>query len=286
MRHSIDKENLSLDLLIKKQGHKFDHGHLLVLSGDAGKTGAARLAARGGLRIGAGLVTLAAPPDACAEIAAQITAVMLRAVADHLALESVVKDKRVNAIAVGPGFGLTEEKAALLECVLTHPRRTVLDADALTLIARHSALFQRLHPDCVLTPHDGEFARLFPDLARRGEKRDEDETQRADAVKLAARRAGCCILLKGVHTLVASPSGEIAVHSAEGPAAAPWLATAGSGDVLTGFIGGLLAKGATPFDAATQSAWLHAACARQFGPGLIAEDLPEQLPAVFRDLLS
>lgn len=286
MRHSITKENLSPDLLVKKQGHKFDYGHLLVLSGDAGKTGAARLAARGGLRIGAGLVTLAAPPDACAEIAAQITAVMLRAVADHLALERVLKDERINAVALGPGFGLSEENAALLKSVLTHPRRTVLDADALTLIARHTALFQLLHQNCVLTPHDGEFARLFPDLARHGESQGEDETQRANAVKMAAQRAGCCILRKGVHTLIASPDGEVAEHRAEGPAAAPWLATAGSGDVLTGFIGGLLAKGATPFDAATQAAWLHAACARHFGPGLIAEDLPEQLPAVFRDLFS
>ena len=285
MRNSIIEKSLSLELLAKTHGHKFDYGHLLVLSGDAGKTGAARLAARGGLRIGAGVVTIAAPPDACPEIAAQITAVMLRPFADQIALAQVLEDQRINAVAIGPGLGVSAEKAALVRAVLDARRRTVLDADALTLIAQDGALSERLHDDCVLTPHNGEFARLFPDLSLQNADAASDEKDRADTLGVAARRAGCTVLQKGANTIIAAPGGEVAVHRAEGLTAAPWLATAGSGDVLTGFIGGLLARGADPFEAASNAAWLHAACARQFGPGLIAEDLPEQLPSVLHRLL-
>lgn len=282
MLKEITKDSLSRDLLIKTTGHKYDYGHLLVLSGGAGRSGAARLAAYGALRMGAGLVTIAAPPDTCPEIAAQITALMLCPVADDAALSGVLEDPRINAIAIGPGLGLSDEHAALVACVLKQKRRTVLDADALTLIAREKALFDLLHKECVLTPHDGEFARLFPDLANH--RKDEEEQRRVGEIVQAVNRVGCCILRKGANTLISGPDGRSVVHRATGENAAAWLATAGSGDVLTGFIGGLLAKGAKPFDAATHAAWLHAACARRFGAGLIAEDLPEELPAVLREL--
>jgi ADP-dependent NAD(P)H-hydrate dehydratase / NAD(P)H-hydrate epimerase len=162
----------------------------------------------------------------------------------------------------------------------------VLDADALTLLSRDPALFAALHPDCILTPHAGEFARLFPDIAA---KLAEPATKgpaysKVDATREAAKRAGCTVLYKGPDTVIADPSGRCAINSAHYDRAAPWLATAGSGDVLAGFIAGLLARSFAPFDAACTAAWLHVEAARAFGPGLIAEDLPEMLPRVFRDL--
>ena len=162
----------------------------------------------------------------------------------------------------------------------------VLDADALTLIAGEGGLQGRIGGRCILTPHGGEFARLFPDLAQRLSQRSETGPawSRIDAAREAALRAGATVLLKGPDTVIADPTGEVAVNSAAYDRAAPWLATAGSGDVLAGFITGALARGASPFEAACAGAWLHVEAARRFGPGLIAEDLPEQLPAVFRSL--
>lgn len=162
----------------------------------------------------------------------------------------------------------------------------MLDADALTLIARAPSLFAALHAGCVLTPHAGEFARLFPDIAAR---LAEPATRgpacsKVEATREAAARAGCVVLFKGPDTVIAAPDGRCALHAAAHDRAAPWLATAGSGDVLAGFITGLLARGFTPFDAACAGAWLHVDCALSFGPGLIAEDLPEELPRVFRAL--
>lgn len=258
--------------------HKYDHGHALVVSGGVGHGGAARLAARGALRIGAGLVTLGCPPAAILENAAHLNAIMLARIDGADALTDLLQDKRLNALCIGPGLGLSERAGDLLEAALAAHRATVLDADALTLLSKSGALFSCLHSNCVLTPHRGEFARLFPELA--------DLTQ-ADTLLLArqaAARAGCTVLLKGPVTAIAEPEGICATSVATGEHAAPWLATAGSGDVLAGFITGLLARGFAPRDAAASGAWLHAECARHFGAGLIAEDLPETLPAVFREL--
>ncbi len=163
----------------------------------------------------------------------------------------------------------------------------VLDADALTEFRDDpETLFGMLHEGCVLTPHEGEFGRLFPDIlaklsapATRG-----PAYSKVDATREAAKRAGCVVLFKGADTVIAEPSGRCAINSAHYERAAPWLATAGSGDVLAGFITGLLARGFAPMEAAETAAWLHVECALKFGPGLIAEDIPEQLPAVFRDL--
>lgn len=272
--------------LAKREGHKFSHGHAILLGGGPGQGGAARLAARAALRAGAGLVTLACPPEAVPENAARLEAVMLRPVADAAGLEALLADARISALCLGPGLGLTARAAALVETALGAGRRLVLDADALTLLGREAALMARLHWRCVLTPHGGEFARLFPDLAERlaAPQANGALFSKLEATREAAKRCGAVVLFKGADTVIAAPDGQAVIHSAHGPRAAPWLATAGSGDVLAGIITGLLARGFSPFQAAETGAWLHVECARSFGPGLIAEDLAEELPKVFRGL--
>ncbi len=310
------------------QEHKYSHGHALILSGPSGRGGAARLAARGALRIGAGVVTVGCPPDAIPEHAARLDAVMLRGVADGLALEERLADQRINALCLGPGLGLEARGREVVAVALGVPagsppppspphegeggrvgpgaaqddqslplprvgrgegrgaRRVVLDADALTILSQNPDLFAALHEGCVLTPHAGEFARLFPDIAEKlaAPAAKGPAYSKVDATREAAARAGCVVLYKGPDTVIADPSGRCAINSAHYDRAAPWLATAGSGDVLAGFITGLLARGFSPFDAACTGAWLHVECALSFGPGLIAEDLPEELPKVFRAL--
>jgi hydroxyethylthiazole kinase-like uncharacterized protein yjeF len=267
--------------------HKYTHGHALILSGGVGRGAAARLAARGALRIGAGLVTVGPPPSAIIENAAQLNAIMLRPVADADALAEILMDDRINALCLGPGLGVGARTLGLVAAALTAKRSAVLDADALTSFAEDPPkLFALTHEHCVLTPHMGEFARLFPDIAA---KLDEPATNgpaysKVDAAREAAARAGCVVLLKGPDTVIAGPEGRAAINSAHYDHAAPWLATAGSGDVLAGMITGLLARGFAPMAAAETATWLHVEAARKFGPGLIAEDLPEMIPAVFRDL--
>ncbi len=275
----LDGQSVSPGMISKSpHAHKYAHGHALVLSGGVGQGGAARLAARGALRIGAGLVTLGCPPAALLENAIALDAVMTRKVADSAALEELLLDTRINALCIGPGLGMSDERHGLIEAGLKSARATVLDADALTLIGRDPTLFGFLHLGCVLTPHAGEFARLFPDLPT------TRAASRIEAVQRAAARAGCTVLLKGADTVIASPDGQVSINTATCDDAAPWLATAGSGDVLAGFITGLLARGFEPTDAAQTAVWLHAEAARSFGPGLIAEDLPGELPKVFRAL--
>ena len=271
----------------KHNGHKFLHGHALILSGGSGKTGAARLAARAALRIGAGLVTLGVPGSAQMEVASQVTAVMLRRAGTPEELARALGDKRINAVCLGPGLGVDRART-LVEVALKDQRRPcVLDADALSAFEGvPEALFAMLHKKSVLTPHGGEFARLFPEIA---EKLAAPATKgpaysKVDATRDAAKRAGCVVLFKGPDTVIAAPDGRCSINSAHYDRAAPWLATAGSGDVLAGFITGLLARGFAPMQAAETAAWLHVECARSFGPGLIAEDLPEELPKVFCEL--
>jgi len=273
-----------LDRLRKGVGHKFGHGHALVVSGGAGLGGAARLAARGALRVGAGLVTLAVAPEAMVENAAQVTAIMLAEAGPGAALAAVLEDGRINALCVGPGLPRGERAAARVRACLEAGRRSVIDAGALTHLAGDDGLRGSVHEGCVLTPHDGEFARLWPDLAARlaGGVTEGPAFSRIDAVRAAASRIGAVVLLKGPDTVIAAPDGSVRVHSAAYGRAAGWLATAGSGDVLAGIVTGLMARGMTPFDAAAMGAWLHVEAARAFGPGLIAEDLPEMLPPVFR----
>ena len=270
-----------------RAAHKYDFGHVLVPSGGKGRSGAARLAARAALRIGAGLVTLGAPPAAMAEIAGQITALMLTELADADALKDMLWDTRLNVLCMGPGLGEDYRARTMVEAALELRRAIVLDADGLSMFRNDPAnLFALLHEACVITPHGGEFRRLFPDIAEKLAKpaRRGPAYSKVDATREAARRAGCIVLFKGADTVIAAPDGACALHAALHERAAPWLATAGSGDVLAGMVAGLMARGFAPMAAAECAAWLHVECAREFGPGLIAEDLPEMLPQVLRAL--
>ena len=253
--------------------HKYDRGHCLVISGGSETTGASRLAAIAVARSGAGLTTIAAPADAARVHAAHLTSIMVRAFTDSAGLAELLKDRRRSALVIGPGLGLDQDAQDQLDLALIAGRPSVLDADALTLIARTQPW--PLPPHIVLTPHGGEFARLFPDiaasLARAG---------KLAATRAAAARAGCIVLFKGPDTVIASPVGRAVIDMT----APPTLATAGSGDVLAGLIGGLLAQGHEPFDAAVTAVALHAAAARHLGTGLLADDLPLAIPAVMRAL--
>ncbi len=281
-----------LDLISKERGggHKFDHGHVIVFAGGVGQGGAGRLAARAALRAGAGLVTLLCPPSALQENACQLTAIMLRSLSGAEGLDAVADD-RVTGFCLGPGMGVSGQTRDRVLAVLarrsTDPSRrnpaVVLDADALTSFADCPAnLFSAVHDRVALTPHEGEFARLFPDLAMAG----RGSRSKIDAVREAAARAGCVVLLKGPDTVIAAPDGAASLHAAVYGRSAPWLATAGAGDVLAGLIAGLAApQGAGDlFRMAEVAAFLHVECARAFGPGLIAEDLTESLPGVLKAL--
>jgi hydroxyethylthiazole kinase-like uncharacterized protein yjeF len=278
------------DLRKPRIAHKYSHGHALILSGGPGKGGAARLAARAALRIGAGAVTLLCPPAALAENAARLDAIMLDTCAHAAALREQLADKRVRVVLLGPALGLAQDQADLVGAALAGASEcgVVLDADAITHLARDPILKAALHTGCVLTPHAGEFARLCPDIAARLDAPAQagPAYSKLDATRDAARALGCTIVFKGPDTVIATPDGQVALHAACYDRAAPWLATAGSGDVLAGMICGLLARGYTPFDAACWGAWLHADCALAFGPGLTADDLPDMLPRVLAQLIA
>lgn len=264
-------------------GHKYDRGHAVVISGPMANTGAARLGARGALRIGAGLVTLASPRAALATNAAHVTAIMISPFDGSSELASILADARKNAILVGPGLGTDQKGRVLVEVALQSSAAVVIDADGLTSFAASQGMAsltehrERLVAQIagrdravVMTPHEGEFKRLFPDLA--GSK--------IERARAAAQRTGAIVVLKGPDTVIAAPDGRAAINEN----APPWLATAGSGDVLAGFITGLLAQHMPAFEAACAAVWLHGECANRFGPGLIAEDLPEVLPKVLTAL--
>jgi hydroxyethylthiazole kinase-like uncharacterized protein yjeF len=264
----------------KIDGHKYARGHAVVVSGDMAATGAARLAARGALRAGAGLVTLASPRDALAINASALTAVMIRAIDTKAEFADMLGDKRLNACVIGPGAGVGERTRDLVLAALAAQRGLVLDADALTSFAEvpdhlFDAIKASSYPQVVLTPHQGEFKRLFS-----GIDSIYSLHSKLELVRAAAERSRAIVLLKGPDTVVASPDGRAAI-SANAP---PWLATAGAGDVLAGIIAGFLAQGVAVFEAACMATWMHGEAGSEAGPGLIAEDLPEVLPAVFRRL--
>lgn len=257
-------------------GHKYSRGHAVVVSGPASRTGAARLAARGALRAGAGLVTVAAPSDAMATHAAHLTAIMLLLMNGPAGLASILADERRNAVVMGPALGVGDHTVALVDTALQSHAAVVLDADGLTSFAnRRVALDERIKArssPVVLTPHEGEFARLFPEHAK--------ERSKVERARRAAAASGAVVVLKGPDTVVAAPDGKAAIATN----APPQLATAGSGDVLAGIVGGLLAQGMEGFSAATAAVWLHGEAGKTRGRGLIAEDIAEALPAVFAAL--
>src|SRR5882672_8991950 len=231
---------------------------------------------RGALRVGAGLASVASPPDAIAVNAAQLTAIMVKPFDGPKGLSALLADKRFNAAAIGPGSGVGARTQDLVAAVLASGAAAVLDADALTSFAEDpNALFRQLRQSCVLTPHEGEFERVFPQLLN-------ELPSKLAAAREVARLAGCVLLLKGPDTIIAGPDGRAAINAN----APPWLATAGAGDVLTGMIAGLMAQGMNPFEAASAAAWLHGEAATRFGPGLIAEDIAEQLPGVLKAMMT
>jgi ADP-dependent NAD(P)H-hydrate dehydratase / NAD(P)H-hydrate epimerase len=262
--------------------HKYARGAALVLSGPAHQTGAARLAARACLRAGAGIVSIASPIDSVAVNAAHLTAVMVAPFVGLQGFEALIADARRRAIALGPGAGVGLELRKLVIAALTRSaqgRTIVLDADALTSFAGEAeklgAVIARGGHAAIMTPHEGEFAKLFAGAP--GVEAEDDKLARARA---AARLTGAVVVLKGPDTVVAAPDGRASI----GWDLPPTLATAGSGDVLTGFVAGLAAQGVPAFEAASAGVWLHGAAARTFGPGLISEDLPEALPGILREL--
>jgi NAD(P)H-hydrate epimerase len=278
--------------------HKYTRGHAIVVSGPAESTGAARMGARAALRVGAGLVSLVGSASATAINATHATAVMVRAVASNAALAEALADERRNAVLIGPGAGVGVATAGTVLTILASAAGVVLDADAITSFAQNGAeapvkaaglgFVVRAEPDptaqalfdaikgrksaVVLTPHEGEFRRLFGDLP--GSK--------LDRARQAAAASGAVVILKGPDTVIAAPEGRAAINDN----APPWLATAGSGDVLAGLVTGLLAQRMPAFEAACAAVWLHGECASAFGIGLIAEDLPETLPQVLRKLFA
>jgi len=278
-------------------GHKYSRGHAVVVSGPAQSTGAARMGARAALRVGAGLVTVAGSATATAVNATHLTAVMVKAIGADAALSEFLADERHNAVLIGPGAGVGSATAATVTTVLASPAAVVLDADALTSFAAAAGeeatatstfgfvargaeprptpetLFRAITARTaavVLTPHEGEFTRLFGKLA--GSK--------LDRARRAAAQSGAVVILKGPDTVIAAADGQAAINDN----APPWLATAGSGDVLAGLVTGLLAQRMPAFDAACAAVWLHGECANHLGLGLIAEDLPEALPRVLQAL--
>jgi len=253
----------------RQDGNKYSRGHALV-SGGYPVTGAARMAARAAARVGAGLTTVAVPQVALPIYAAALTSIMVAPLAAPADFDALLGDPRVTAFLIGPGAGVGAPTRARTLSLLATRRATVIDADAITSFKdEQSALMQAISGPCVLTPHEGEFRRLF-----------DPAGDKLTRTRRAAARSGAVIVLKGCDTVIAAPDGR-AIINANAP---PSLATAGSGDVLSGIVLGLLAQGIDPFLAAAAAVWLHGAAAADFGPGLIAEDLPDLLPAVIRRL--
>ena len=256
-------------------GHKYDKGHALVVSGGASSTGAARLAARGALRAGAGLVTIVCTPDALAAHAARLDAIMTH---DFENFEDVLQDERRNAVCIGPGNGVGRATRSRVLLTLEAGRACVLDADAITSFQdRAEKLFKAIgETPCVITPHAGEFGRLFGHLREQLEEELERSPSKLELARAAAKASGAVLVFKGADTVIAAPDGRAAINEN----APVYLATAGSGDVLSGMITGLLAQNMAAFEAACCGVWMHGEAANIFGPGLIAEDLPETLPKV------
>lgn len=261
---------------LKIDGHKYDRGHSVVVSGPMESTGAARLAARTALRSGSGLVTVATSKAAFYINAAQLTSVMVAPYDGPAGLADLLADPRVTAALIGPGAGSDGDVRDLVSSVLASEATAVLDAEGLTAFSEApSELFDQIKArpaPTIMTPHEGEFKKVFPEL--------DDEPSKLERARRAAEMSGAVVILKGPDTVVAAPD-SLASVSENAP---PWLATAGSGDVLAGLVTGLLGQGMAAFDAAAAAVWIHGELAVAFGPGLIADDMPDLLPGVLQRL--
>ena len=247
--------------------HKYTRGHLAVFSGGRLATGAARLSATAGLKAGAGLVTVAGTAEALAAHSAHLTAIMMKAIEKAQDLSKWLKDARIHAFVIGPAFGDLKKARRYIQLLALGKQPVVLDADGITAFRdRPEVLFDAFaegEPRLVMTPHEGEFRRLFPDLA------EDLSLSKVDRALIAARRSNAVIVYKGADTVIASPDGRAAINN-DAPS---WLATAGSGDVLAGIIGAHLAQGMPAFEAAAAGVWRHGKTAIAVGEGLTAEDL-------------
>jgi ADP-dependent NAD(P)H-hydrate dehydratase / NAD(P)H-hydrate epimerase len=254
---------------LQRTANKYSRGHVLI-SGGYPITGAARMAARAAARIGAGLTSIAVPEAALPIYAAALQSIMVQPLSSPQEFERLLQDPRYSGFLIGPGAGVNEATRERALRMLATGRPVLLDADAISVFAADpSQLFNAIRGPCVLTPHEGEYQRLFSDT--------DDKLSRA---RQAAVRSQCIIVLKGADTVIASPDGRAVINS-NAPAT---LATGGSGDVLGGLILGLLGQGMDAFMAACAAVWLHGAAATTFGPGLLAEDLPDLIPGVLRSL--
>jgi len=250
-------------------GNKYTRGHALIMGGYP-MTGAARMAARAAARAGAGLTTIAVPEVALPIYAGALTSIMVQPLAAPGDFDALLRDPRVTGFLIGPGAGVGETTRTRTRAILATRRATLIDADAITAFQdEQAALMNAIGGPCVMTPHEGEFARIF-----------DPSGDKLARTRRAAARSGAVIVLKGSDTVIAAPDGRAIINTN----APPTLATAGSGDVLSGIALGLLTQGMEPFLAAAAAVWLHGAAAREFGPGLIAEDLPDLLPGVLRRL--
>ncbi|MDE1152541.1 MAG: NAD(P)H-hydrate dehydratase [Micavibrio sp.] len=253
----------------KPDSNKYTRGEVLILGGEV-MTGASRMAAFAASRAGAGMVTLAAPSSVWNVYASSLLNVVVHRFDGSAEFIALLTDIRRNAIAIGPGAGVDASTRECVLAALATRRAVVLDADALSIFAEMpQQLFDAIDGPCVLTPHAGEFKRLF-----------QVEGDKLQSARKAAWKCGGVIVLKGPDTVIAAPDGR-AIINTNGP---PQLATAGSGDVLTGFVVALLAQGMPAFEAAASAVWLHGAAAAAFGPGLVAQDLPDALPSVLQRL--
>lgn len=264
----------------RMEGHKYKRGHAVVVSGPAHATGAARLAAKAALRAGAGLVTVAAPSPAVQVLSASLEAVMVRSAQGAAGLQKMLSDERLNAILIGPGNGVGKNTRGAVEAAANAKRALILDADALSSFTRESGKLSKLLKNnsntALLTPHDGEFAKLFASDSAQVLGHES----KIEKVRAAARRVGATVLLKGADTVVASPDGRATISNN----APPWLATAGAGDVLAGIALGLIAQGMPVFEAGSAATWLHGEAAKEAGFGMTAEDLTPALKQVLERL--
>lgn len=254
----------------KEEQHKYDRGHVVVSGGGVECTGAACLAAIAALRVGSGLVTVASPADALIIYATKLTSVMAKPFADINEFKELIADQRKNVIVLGPGNGVGDSTVAKVEVALSMGKQCVIDADAITSFAGKSeGLFRLIKSPVVLTPHEGEFKAVFDCKGSREERAIE-----------AAKQSGAVVVLKGHETAIATPDGRIVINNN----APPSLSTAGSGDVLSGIIAGLMAQGMEAFLAACCGVWLHGQAAERLGIGMISEDLPNMLPKAMQEI--
>lgn len=265
--------------ILEYDTHKYRRGHAVVFSGSQTATGAARLAAFAAARSGAGLVSVVAPEDALPVHEMHLTSIMLKKMADDREILLFLLERKAHSVVLGPAFGNLERAFSIAKAILREATITtlVLDADALTALSSRSEeifkLIKASSVNVILTPHEGEFRRVFPDIA------EKEDATRIEKAEQAAKRSGATLIYKGADTMVAAPSGRIAI-AINGT---PYLATAGAGDVLSGIVGGLGAQQMPPFEAACAAVWIHAECARHYGPGLIAEDIVSVIPTVLRE---